>query len=1059
MSKKDKVLPVEEDNSPVASTSHIFFDEDILTFYIYSGSSLYSFSISPELLLEHLYFGPLLSRGFDLRFSSNSSRTLAFNTIQSKHVYGLRNMDEIPKVALEEDESEMSKQCRDGLCESLLGTMTIRELAIMHKKHRNSDTENLRRRANLAWRALGFKLKKDSGPLTENDINEVIMQTASKTPTPLSSTPGTPRGRSASDEEGTSPAGGTASVGIRFRSVSAPDLSSAKQIVEDIKLQREQRQQGACGAPGLLDQSLDDPLHVGAEGRGGRRLQLRGNSGLDEPSSVGGDLFKRKIGDVGKGILCLEYSDHGTGDFRSPSFSVADSYNDSTSSPLRFRSYQIYKGTLPMPDALPGIRCRSPDEASTLVVKMLDTVSGLEVDLIYTTLHAYDCITRRVVFHNVDKRPLMRKESMTGGPGSAASNPKDASCSFRHPPAVEDEDEGAADFCDFDHGGGGCRPSHQPLPAAQEQNVRQDVVSSDEDSPVGSYADRSDDVSRIEPRTQVRGSCNSGHQYRCGAARDSKECYKIVTRAMSMTLDMIQSKETMYLTQLSGSWGRERHKTEVWLEQGMHSFGSSRGVSSHQANPFCAISDGPPHEQHGEVRGFALAYSGNFLVEAETDEMRRTRINIGLHPDTTQWHLGRGGVFNTPEALLVRSSQGLGGMSRVFHRIINDRLMPRSWADTTPPIILNTWEAMYFNVTAEGVLDLARYAKPVGVDLLVIDDGWFSNRESDCAGLGDWQVCPVKFPQGLGPVAQELNRQGIRLGIWLEPEMVSLDSHLARQYPDWYLSEPGRESQVGRNQMVLDMSRGQVRNYLFDTISRLLNSANIEFIKWDMNRPLTDVFSNRVSYRNKDGRGAAPNEINPGNLECSASPADPIFQSETSHRYVLGLYALLARVIEAFPHLVIETCSSGGGRFDLGMLYYSAMGVWTSDNTDAVERLRIQHGTSLVYPFRSMGAHVSTVPNHITGNTTRARARGFVSMTGSFGFELDLRTATEAELVVYGQQVRLFRQIRHIIRHGELYRLWDPARGRPLCGYMFVHHDKEEAVVFAYSVNSDHWST
>jgi alpha-galactosidase len=257
---------------------------------------------------------------------------------------------------------------------------------------------------------------------------------------------------------------------------------------------------------------------------------------------------------------------------------------------------------------------------------------------------------------------------------------------------------------------------------------------------------------------------------------------------------------------------------------------------------------------------------------------------------------------------------------------------------------------------------------------------------------------------------------------------------------------------------VLDMSRGQVRNYLFDTISRLLNSANIEFIKWDMNRPLTDVFSNRVSYRNKDGRGAAPNEINPGNLECSASPADPIFQSETSHRYVLGLYALLARVIEAFPHLVIETCSSGGGRFDLGMLYYSAMGVWTSDNTDAVERLRIQHGTSLVYPFRSMGAHVSTVPNHITGNTTRARTRGFVSMTGSFGFELDLRTATEAELVVYGQQVRLFRQIRHIIRHGELYRLWDPARGRPLCGYMFVHHNKEEAVVFAYSVNSDHWS-
>ena len=326
--------------------------------------------------------------------------------------------------------------------------------------------------------------------------------------------------------------------------------------------------------------------------------------------------------------------------------------------------------------------------------------------------------------------------------------------------------------------------------------------------------------------------------------------------------------------------GRERHKTEIKLEQGMHSLGSSRGVSSHQANPFCAISDGPPHEQHGEVRGFALAYSGNFLIEAETDEMRRTRINIGIHPDTTQWHLGRGGVFNTPETLLVRSGDGLGGMTRLFHRIINDKLMPRSWADTTPPVILNTWEAMYFNVTAESVLDMAKIAKSVGVDLIAIDDGWFSNRESDRSGLGDWQVCPIKFPQGLGPLAKELNRQGMRFGIWLEPEMVSLDSQLARNHPDWFLSEPGRESQVGRNQMVLDMSRKEVRDYLFDTISRLLNSANIEYIKWDMNRPLTDVYSHRVSYRSEFGRGAAPNEV------ITVSPTDPIFQSETSHRYV-----------------------------------------------------------------------------------------------------------------------------------------------------------------------------
>ena len=458
------------------------------------------------------------------------------------------------------------------------------------------------------------------------------------------------------------------------------------------------------------------------------------------------------------------------------------------------------------------------------------------------------------------------------------------------------------------------------------------------------------------------------------------------------------------------------------------------------------------------VRGFALAYSGNFLIEAETDEMRRTRINVGVHPSTTQWHLGRGGVFNTPEAVLVRSSEGLGGMSRVFHRLINERLMPSSWADSAPPVILNTWEAMYFNVTAEGVLDLAQHAKPVGIDLIVIDDGWFANRDNDSRGLGDWEVCPIKFPQGLGPVAEELNSQGMRLGLWLEPEMVSIDSKLASNHPEWYLSEPGRESQVGRNQMVLDMSRKEVCDYCFDFIARLLNSANIEYIKLDMNRPLTDVFSNRTSCRSGDGYGAVMSEAGPGNLQDKASLLDPTFQSETSHRYVLGLYALLARVAEAFPRVAIETCSSGGGRFDLGMLYYSGLGVWTSDNTDAVERMKIQHATSLVYPFRSMGAHVSTVPNHITGNTTRVRTRGFVSMSGSFGFELDLRTATEAEILVYAQQVHLFRQICHITHHGDLYRIWDPSRGRPLCAYMFVMRNQDEAVVFAYSVNSDHWS-
>lgn len=724
------------------------------------------------------------------------------------------------------------------------------------------------------------------------------------------------------------------------------------------------------------------------------------------PDSQGGSLFSKEFGQMGKGGLCLEYAEWGTGDFRSPSFSVTDSYNDSNSSPLMFQSYQIYRGKLPMPDGLPSVRTVDDSEASTLLVTMLDGVSGLQVDLIYTAMHDYDCITRRAVFKNVDSRPLIRR-APTGGPRSFAGSGA-ASASSKNVLS-----------CDFDHGGGGCRigPNYGDGAKAETCSPR-----------VG--ADAEDNEGALREMTSDGSSDSDSDLPRV-------ECYKVLNRAMSMTLDLKQSADAMHLMQLSGSWGRERHKVSTRLEQGMQSFGSMRGVSGHQSNPFCAITHGAPNETKGESFGISLIYSGNFLLECETDEMYRTRINVGIHPSTMQWHLGRGACFNTPETVLVRSAEGLGGMSRTLHRVITDRLIPRTWAYHDPPVLMNSWEQSYFDVDQDTVLRMASEAREIGADLVVVDDGWFINRSSDSTGLGDWRADPAKFPDGLGPLVKKVNDMGIKFGIWLEPEMISKESELNKKHPEWWLSEPGRRSQVSRNQMVLDLSRREVQDYLFDAISLVLREANISYVKWDFNRPLTDVFS--CATYNGD-----------------ASNPRPIFQSETAHRYVLGLYRLQARVLEAFPHILLENCASGGGRFDLGMLYFSPQ-CWTSDNTDSIVRIRVQHGTSYCYPFRTMGAHISACPNHITGNSTRARTRGFTSMCGTFGFELDVRTLSQDEIALFRTQVQLFKSFSQIIHFGELYRLWDPFVV-PLCSWMFVTADRTEAVVFAFSVNSDHWS-
>ena len=502
----------------------------------------------------------------------------------------------------------------------------------------------------------------------------------------------------------------------------------------------------------------------------------------------------------------------------------------------------------------------------------------------------------------------------------------------------------------------------------------------------------------------------------------------MIKKASSITADYESDVGSFYLTQLSGSWGRERYVTETKLSQGCQSFGSTRGVSSHHHSPFCLVSVGPPNETSGEVKAFSLVYSGNFLIEAEVNEFNRLRINMGIHPMDFQWHLRPGEVFSTPEALIVRSDEGVGGVSRTQHRIINDMLLPKTWAFYNPPVLINSWEAMYFNVNHESILALGEEAAKVGCDLMVVDDGWFANRFTINSSLGDWTVDHSKFPCGLSYLAEELNKIGMKLGIWLEPEMVSEDSDLYRSHPEWCLHVPGRPHQLGRNQMVLDLSRDDVKEYILSQLFTLLSSANIAYVKWDMNRPLTEVFS----------------------LQHGA------FQSEISHRFVLGLYELQHRVLNAFPDIVLENCASGGGRYDAGMLFFSPQ-IWCSDNTDALCRMKIQYGTSLAFPARTVGALVSCVPNHITGNNSRLRTRSLVAMSGSFGFTLDFRSLPYLEHLQLKEIVLIYRKVSPIILNGDLYRLWNPFKV-PYAAWMFVTRDKTEALVFAFSVNSDHWS-
>lgn len=488
-------------------------------------------------------------------------------------------------------------------------------------------------------------------------------------------------------------------------------------------------------------------------------------------------------------------------------------------------------------------------------------------------------------------------------------------------------------------------------------------------------------------------------------------------KAMSMCVDM-EDCDYDYI-QLWGSWGNERNIERMPVSHGRHCLDSRRGSSSHQKNPFTALLRKNTDENHGEAYGFSLVYSGSFTAQIETEQYDLTRVTMGINPHNFSWELDENEEFQTPEAVMVYSNAGIGGMSRTYHRLYRERLCRGKYRDTERPVLINNWEATYFDFNSEKILKLSETAKELGIELFVLDDGWFGKRNSCNCSLGDWKVNLEKLPEGLNKLSEKINALGMKFGLWFEPEMISPDSDLYRNHPDWCLHIPGRERTQVRSQLVLDLSRQEICDYVYNSISDVLKSADISYVKWDFNRELTEV-GNEVSDKDRQG--------------------------EIRHRYVLGLYSILERLNKDFPDVLFEGCASGGGRFDPGMLYYSPQ-IWTSDNTDAVSRLKIQYGTSMAYPISSMGAHVSAVPNHQTGRVTPLSLRGNVAFTGAFGYELDLNMISDEEKSIIKEQVKRYKELRGNIQKADMYRLLSPYEN-DRCAWMYVSEDKRWAFVF-----------
>lgn len=493
----------------------------------------------------------------------------------------------------------------------------------------------------------------------------------------------------------------------------------------------------------------------------------------------------------------------------------------------------------------------------------------------------------------------------------------------------------------------------------------------------------------------------------------------VLTNAMSFSVDLPDYKYEMI--ELTGAWSRERNVKIRKLEHGTQGIYSMRGCSSNNHNPFIALKRFNTDEFSGEVYGFSLVYSGNFLAQVDVDTYDVARVTLGINPNNFNWTLSNGEEFQTPEVVSVYSDEGLNKMSQAYHTLYRTRLARGYWRDRERPILVNNWEATYFDFNEEKIISLAEKAKELGIELLVLDDGWFGKRNDDTSSLGDWYVNLEKLPNGISGLSKKVTDMGISFGLWIEPEMVNKDSDLYRAHPEYMLATPNRNISHGRNQYILDFSKKEVIDYIYAMLEKVISESKISYIKWDMNRCMSEVFS---------------------------SGMDSEYQGKVMHKYILGVYDLYERLISKFPEILFESCASGGARFDPGMLYYAPQ-CWTSDNTDAIERLKIQYGTSMVYPLSSIGSHVSAIPNHQVFRNTPIETRANVAYFGTFGYELDLNKLSKEEQEKVKEQVKFMKEYRSLIQKGIFYRISSPFEEK-FTAWQIVSEDKKCSLVGFY---------
>jgi len=503
-----------------------------------------------------------------------------------------------------------------------------------------------------------------------------------------------------------------------------------------------------------------------------------------------------------------------------------------------------------------------------------------------------------------------------------------------------------------------------------------------------------------------------------------------IKKALSLSFDI--DNENYDMITLHGSWARERHIDRHPVHMGNQGVISMRGETSHQEHPFIAIMDHKADEVSGRVYGVNFIYSGNFIGNVQQSQFNSLRVQMGINPENFCWKLNPGETFYTPQAVVTFSNEGLNAMSQSFHDLYRNHLIRSEYKNKMRPVLINNWEATYFDFNTDKLLDIARKAKENGIEMLVMDDGWFGKRSFDDSSLGDWFVNEEKIKGGLNYLVSEVNKIGLKFGIWFEPEMISPNSDLFRVHPDWAIQIPGREPGMSRQQLVLDIVNKEARDYAYECVAKILRSANIEYVKWDMNRQLADI-----------GTPTLPNDQ----------------MGEYYHRYVLAVYEMQERLVTEFPHLLLENCSGGGARFDPGMFYFSPQ-IWCSDDTDAFERLAIQEGTAIVYPLSTMGAHVSVCPNHAVGRNTPFKTRGYVALSGTFGYELDITKISDEERNMIPGQVALYKKYSDLVRTGDYYRIASYSQNNEYDCWMSLSKDKTKGIItFIQVLNHPNYKT